>query len=118
MQIHGKKIACPVTATLELIGGRWKAPILYYLSKGTKRFGQIDAIITGISRKVLTEQLKELEQDGLITRVYYKELPPRVEYSLTAFGESLFPVFDAMVHWAGAHLSDDAKTNAMVLMAK
>ncbi|WP_445456948.1 winged helix-turn-helix transcriptional regulator [Flavobacterium sp. HNIBRBA15423] len=105
MELLEKKINCPVTATLELIGGRWKAPILYYLSKGTRRFGQIDATITGISRKVLTEQLKQLENDGLIYREYYKELPPRVEYSLTDFGKSLDVVFTSIVDWAEANLS-------------
>jgi DNA-binding HxlR family transcriptional regulator len=105
MELLEKKINCPVTATLELIGGRWKAPILYYLSKGTRRFGQIDATITGISRKVLTEQLKQLENDGLIFREYYKELPPRVEYSLTDFGKSLDVVFTSIVDWAEANLS-------------
>ncbi|AWM14670.1 transcriptional regulator [Flavobacterium sediminis] len=106
MKVHGKKIDCPVTATLELIGGRWKAPILYYLSKGTRRFGQIDATIAGISRKVLTEQLKELEKDGLIFREYYKEVPPRVEYSLTEFGQSLTQVFNSIVLWAEQNLID------------
>lgn len=106
MKVHGKKIDCPVTATLELIGGRWKAPILYYLSKGTRRFGQIDATIAGISRKVLTEQLKELEKDGLIFREYYKEVPPRVEYSLSEFGQSLTQVFNSIVLWAEQNLID------------
>ena len=106
MKVHGKKIDCPVTATLELIGGRWKAPILYYLSKGTRRFGQIDATIAGISRKVLTEQLKELEKDGLIFREYYKEVPPRVEYSFTEFGQSLTQVFNSIVLWAEQNLID------------
>lgn len=106
MKVHEKKIECPVTATLELIGGRWKAPILYYLSKGTRRFGQIDATITGISRKVLTEQLKELEKDGLIFREYHKEVPPRVEYSLTEFGQSLTIVFNSIVLWAEQNLID------------
>lgn len=105
MELLEKKFNCPVTVTLELIGGRWKAPILYYLSKGTRRFGQIDATITGISRKVLTEQLKQLENDGLIIRVHYKELPPRVEYSLTDFGKSLDVVFTSIVDWAEANLS-------------
>ena len=106
MKVHGKKIDCPVTATLELIGGRWKAPILYYLSKGTRRFGQIDATIAGISRKVLTEQLKELEKDGLIFREYYKEVPPSVEYSLAEFGQSLTQVFNSIVLWAEQNLID------------
>lgn len=107
MEVHGKIFSCPVTATLELIGGRWKAPILYYLSKGKRRFGQIDATIEGISRKVLTEQLKQLENDGLICREYYKELPPRVEYSLTDYGKSLDIIFTVIVDWADVNLSVD-----------
>lgn len=104
MEVHGKNFDCPVTATLELIGGRWKSPILYYLSKGKRRFGQINATIEGISRKVLTEQLKQLENDGLIIREYHKELPPRVDYSLTDFGKSLDVVFTSIVEWADANL--------------
>ena len=98
-----KTIKCPVTATIELIGGKWKTIILYILSSGTKRFGEIDVRIPGISRKVLTEQLKELECDGLIVRKEFKELPPRVEYSLTHLGESLMPIFREMEIWGNLH---------------
>lgn len=104
MEVKGKTFDCPVTATLELIGGRWKAPILYYLSNGPRRFGQIDAVITGISRKVLTDQLKDLEKDKLISRISYKESPPRVEYALTPFGKSLEIVFSSMESWAKNNL--------------
>ena len=90
---------CPVTATLQLIGGRWKTIILYTLTAGTKRFGEIAVRIPDISRKVLTEQLKELEADGLILREQYKEIPPRVEYSLTEMGKSLSPVFRELELW-------------------
>jgi len=90
---------CPVTATLELIGGKWKTIILYSLSAGTRRFGEIAVRIPDISRKVLTEQLKELEADGLILRVQYKEIPPRVEYSLTELGKSLTPVIRELELW-------------------
>ena len=90
---------CPVTATLELIGGKWKTIILYSLSAGTRRFGEIAVRIPDISRKVLTEQLKELEADGLILRVQYKEIPPRVEYSLTELGKSLSPVIRELEVW-------------------
>ncbi|HEY0678535.1 MAG TPA: helix-turn-helix domain-containing protein [Chitinophagaceae bacterium] len=92
-------VGCPIAATLEYIGGRWKTIILYYLSTGEKRFGEIAARIPTISRKVLTQQLKELERHGLITRREYKEIPPRVEYSLTELGKSLSGVFDAMSVW-------------------
>jgi len=94
-----EKTQCPVTATLQLIGGRWKTIILYCLSSGTKRFGEIAVRIPDISRKVLTEQLKELEADGLIHREQYKEIPPRVEYSLTDLGKSLSSVIQELEKW-------------------
>jgi len=94
-----EKTQCPVTATLQLIGGRWKTIILYSLSPGTKRFGEIAVRIPDISRKVLTEQLKELVKDGLIAREQYKEIPPRVEYSLTELGISLSPVIRELEIW-------------------
>lgn len=94
-----EKTLCPVTATLQLIGGRWKTIILYTLTAGTKRFGEIAVRIPDISRKVLTEQLKELEADGLILREQYKEIPPRVEYSLTDLGKSLSSVIRELEIW-------------------
>lgn len=94
-----EKTLCPVTATLQLIGGRWKTIILYSLTAGTKRFGEIAVRIPDISRKVLTEQLKELEADGLILREQYKEIPPRVEYSLTDLGKSLSSVISELEKW-------------------
>jgi DNA-binding HxlR family transcriptional regulator len=90
---------CPVTRTIQFIGGRWKPIILHCLSGGTLRFGQLCAYIPTISRKILTEQLKELEQDGLILRTMYPEIPPRVEYKLTEAGASLQPVLHALCEW-------------------
>jgi len=95
---------CPITATLEVIGGRWKTIILYYLTFGTRRFGEIAARIPTISRKVLTEQLKELEKDGLIVRKQYNEIPPRVEYSLTELGQTLSGMFKEMEAWGREHV--------------
>lgn len=95
---------CPVTATLDLIGGRWKTLILFHLSTGKKRFGEIAVRIPSISRKVLTEQLKELEKDGLVNRKQYNEIPPRVEYSLTSLGESLSPVLTEIAQWGRANI--------------
>lgn len=99
MARHKEKTQCPVTATLQLIGGRWKTIILYCLTSGTKRFGEIAVRIPDISRKVLTEQLKELEADGLIGRVQFREIPPRVEYSLTDLGKSLSGVIHELELW-------------------
>jgi len=90
---------CPVTATITLIGGRWKPLILFNLSDHTRRFGEIAVRMPSISRKVLSEQLKELEVDGLIHREQFKEIPPRVEYSLTELGKSIRPLLIHMATW-------------------
>ena len=92
-------VKCPITATLGYIGGRWKTIILYFLTSGKKRFGQIAVRLPAISKKVLTQQLKELERDGLIMRKQYKGLRPRVEYSLTELGKSLSSVLEEMASW-------------------
>jgi DNA-binding HxlR family transcriptional regulator len=101
---RNQPILCPVTAMLELIGGKWKPVILYCLRSDTRRFGEIAARIPQISRKVLTEQLKELEQDGLVVREQFNEIPPRVEYSLTERGKSLSPVLNEMENWGLANI--------------
>ena len=100
---------CPVTATVQLIGGKWKTIILHILSPNTRRFGEISARLPSISRKVLTEQLKELEADGLIDRKKYKEIPPRVEYSLTDLGRSLSHILEAMSQWGKEKVLDVKK---------
>jgi len=104
MANFNEEVACPMTATLEYIGGRWKCVILYYLTGGTKRFGEIAARIPAVSRKVLTQQLKEMEKHGLIQRRQYNEVPPRVEYSLTELGKSLAPVFNAISAWGKTYV--------------
>ncbi|MFY8137433.1 MAG: winged helix-turn-helix transcriptional regulator [Flavobacteriales bacterium] len=90
---------CPVAAMVNLIGGKWKPIILYCLRSDTRRFGEIAARIPEISRKVLTDQLKELEEDNLIIRKQFNETPPRVEYTLSHLGKSMAPVLDAMEKW-------------------
>jgi len=90
---------CPVEVSLLMIGDKWKVLILRELLTGTKRFGEIRESINGISQKVLTEKLREMESDGLLVRVAYAEIPPRVEYSLTELGETLGPVLDALKEW-------------------
>lgn len=91
--------ACPVETTLLLIGDKWKVLILRELMEGTKRFGEIKKAIGQISQKVLTANLRDMEECGLLTRKVYAEVPPRVEYTLTDTGKSLKPILDAMVEW-------------------
>ena len=91
--------ACPVETTLMLIGDKWKVLILRDLMPGTKRFGELKKSIGSVSQKVLTAQLRDMEEKGLVSRHVYAEVPPRVEYSLTELGQSLKPVLDAMWAW-------------------
>lgn len=91
--------ACPVETTLTLISDKWKVLILRDLLTGTKRFGELKRSIGGVSQKVLTAQLRQMEDSGLLTRTVYPEVPPRVEYALTELGLSLKPVLDAMQIW-------------------
>ena len=91
--------ACPVETTLMLISDRWKVLILRDLMEGTRRFGELKKSIGSISQKVLTANLRDMEADGLLTRKVYPEVPPRVEYTLTATGYSLRSVLDAMTQW-------------------
>ena len=91
--------ACPVETTLMLIGDKWKVLILRDLMDGTKRFGELKKSIGTVSQKVLTAQLRDMEEKGLLTRKVYAEMPPRVEYTLTETGYSLKPVLDAMWAW-------------------
>ncbi|MCL2357146.1 MAG: helix-turn-helix transcriptional regulator [Defluviitaleaceae bacterium] len=93
------KSNCPVVATLALIGGKYKALILWHLTGGTKRFGELRRLIPQATQKMLTQQLRELETDGLIARTVYPVVPPKVEYSLTTLGESINPVLDAIFRW-------------------
>ena len=91
--------ACPVETTLMLIGDKWKVLILRDLLPGTKRFGELKKSIGSVSQKVLTAQLRDMEEAGLVSRKVYAEVPPRVEYSLTELGQSLKPILDAMWSW-------------------
>src|SRR5581483_2533983 len=97
MELNSGK--CPAEVTLAVIGGRWKILILWHLFQKVKRFSELRRDIGGITQKMLTEQLRELERDGVIHRKVYPQVPPKVEYSLTPLGESLKPVVDAMAAW-------------------
>lgn len=91
--------SCPVETTLTLISDKWKVLILRDLLLGTKRFGELKKSIGHVSQKVLTAQLREMEENGLLTRTVYAEVPPRVEYTLTDLGYSLKPILDALWNW-------------------
>lgn len=91
--------ACPVETTLQLIGNKWKVLILRDLMEGTKRFNELMRSVSGITQKVLTSNLRAMEEDGLLLRKVYPEVPPRVEYSLTETGLSLKPILDSMFAW-------------------
>lgn len=99
-------LECPVTYTMSMIGGKWKPIILYLISKGANRFGILQRAIHGISKQMLTKQLREMEDDGLLNRKIFAEIPPRVEYSISKKGKSLFPVIDAMRNWGELNLPD------------
>ena len=100
--------ACPVETTLTLISDKWKALILRDLMPGTKRFGELKKSVGNVSQKVLTSQLREMEQSGLLIRTVYPEVPPRVEYTLTDLGRSLKPILDAMQSWGEAYKAGSA----------
>ncbi|MBN2030800.1 helix-turn-helix transcriptional regulator [bacterium] len=96
-------IRCPVTATMAVIGGKWKPIILWILRDQVRRFGEIKHFIPGITQKMLTQQLRELEKDKIINRKVYPVVPPKVEYALTEYGKTLMPILDAMAGWGGKH---------------
>lgn len=101
-----KTYQCPVEATLSLIGGKYKAIILWHLINRTLRFSELSRLVTSATPKMLTQQLRELEKDGLISRLVYPVIPPKVEYSLTDFGKSLIPILDAMCSWGSNYVKD------------
>lgn len=108
-----KNPTCPLTQAITVIGGKWKPLIIYQLNRSKKRFGQLHQAVVGISRKVLTAQLNELVEDGLVKRTAYNETPPRVEYELTEKGKELIPVFRSIADW-GQYLVEDYKKSLNV----
>ncbi len=97
---------CPVMKCMEVIGGKWKTVIIYLISIDINRFGMLQRSCKGISKQMLTKQLRELEDDKIISRKIYAEIPPRVEYSITARGETLFPILESMKQWGAEELAD------------
>lgn len=99
-------LSCPMLATLNVIGGKWKPIILHMLSSGSMRFGVLKKNIPPVSQKMLTQQLRELEADGIISRKVYAQVPPKVEYSLTDRGATLKPILERLYTWGEKNSSD------------
>ena len=101
---------CPIKATVDVLGGRWKPTLLYHLFGGTKRFNEIRRLMPGVTQRMLTLQLRELKEDGVVLRVVYAQVPPKVEYSLTPFGRTLEPVIGQMQAWGKTYIAGLAAT--------
>ncbi|MGE7768572.1 winged helix-turn-helix transcriptional regulator [Peribacillus sp. NPDC096540] len=103
---HEKIFNCPIEAPISLIGGKYKAIILFHLINQTLRFNELQKFIPQATPKMLTQQLRELEGDGFITRTVYPIVPPKTEYSLTEFGESLIPIVNALCDWGKNYIGN------------
>jgi DNA-binding HxlR family transcriptional regulator len=99
IRLHGKDYHCALDVTMDYIGGKWKTIVLWYLRKHARRFSELDRQIPGITEKMLSMQLRELEKDGLVKRTVFPEVPPRVEYQLTAEGRTLLPLLEEIAKW-------------------
>jgi len=95
---------CPIEAAIDVIGGKWKAPILYHLQSETKRFNELSRLLPGITQRMLTRQLRELEADQIVHRKVFAEVPPKVEYSITEFGLTLVPLLREIQIWGNEYL--------------
>ncbi|MCF7529394.1 helix-turn-helix transcriptional regulator [Neisseria sp. ZJ104] len=111
---HAHSSCYPVVNTLNIIGGKWKVLILYYLNGETRRFNELQRLLAGITQRMLTLQLRELENDGIVHREVYPQIPPKVEYSLTEFGKTLIPVIDAMHAWGIQYAEECIKHKKLV----
>ncbi|MBK7850457.1 MAG: helix-turn-helix transcriptional regulator [Bacteroidetes bacterium] len=99
LKLHGQTFHCALDVTMNFIGGKWKTVVIWYLRKDKKRFGELKKHIPDITEKMLSLTLRQLESDGLVERTVFAEVPPRVEYSLTAHGKSLLPLVEEMAAW-------------------
>lgn len=107
-----KSVSCPVETTLAVMSGRWKVLVIHRLLDGVMRFGELHRALPGISHRTLTKQLREMEADRLIRRKVYREVPPKVEYSLTPLGMSLKPVLMAMDAWGESYAQSATKARS------
>lgn len=109
MRTKDEMPACPVATTVQLIGSKWKLLIMRNLLKRPWRFNELRRVLDGISQKVLTDSLRSMEEDGIITRTVYPEVPPRVEYALSDLGESMRPIIQAMEQWGTEYKKNHAE---------
>lgn len=109
MRTKDEMPACPVATTVQLIGSKWKLLIMRNLLKRPWRFNELRRDLDGISQKVLTDSLRSMEEDGIITRTVYPEVPPRVEYALSELGESMWPIIQAMEQWGTEYKKNHAE---------
>ena len=100
---------CPIAMAIDLIGGKWKLPVLYHLRDKTLRFNELRRLLPRVTQKMLTQQLRELEKDGLVSRVVYPEVPPKVEYTITTIAKKLAPVLGALCTWGLEYKGIDPK---------
>jgi len=110
-----KKYNISVEATLEVIGGKWKCVILCHLTHGKKRTSDLKRIMPAITQKMLTQQLRELEDDGIVNRIVYNQVPPKVEYELSEYGRSLEPILNALCNWGDQHIIKEYGDKSSVL---
>src|ERR671916_2945962 len=105
---------CGLEAALAVVGGNWKPIVLWQLAQGPRRFGELRRMVTGISEKMLIQQLREMEADGIVARKDFQEIPPRVEYSLTGFGVSLGQALKPLCDWGREHMERITRSKAEV----
>lgn len=110
---QNKEYCCPVGAAIDEIGGKWKPLILWALKDGKLRFGEINKAIPAITQRMLTKQLRELEKDDLLTRKVYREVPPKVEYTLTKKGESVIPILEELCKWGKNYCANKICLNVL-----
>jgi DNA-binding HxlR family transcriptional regulator len=115
MSMKKKKYNISVEATLEVIGGKWKCVILCHLTHGKKRTSELKRLMPDITQKMLTQQLRELEEDGVINRIVYNQVPPKVEYELSEYGWSLQSILNALCDWGEKHIIKEYGDKTLVL---
>jgi DNA-binding HxlR family transcriptional regulator len=112
MAMGSRSYGCGLEVALDVVGGKWKPIVLWHLAGGPRRFGELRRLVTGISEKMLIQQLREMQGDGIVAREDFREVPPRVSYSLTPFGVSLLEALRPLCEWGGEHMARIERTRA------